>query len=290
MVVTNKTDTGIISGSYAPQNIPAKSSGNEELKEKLVSNSNTGEVVLNLSYEGKLLAQKELADTTATRSAKLNATQQKMIENLKNDTSLGLSKQKKNAMVMAAERIFQEGYEVKFVAGLLGNIQNEGAAGKFESSAYISHPEQEPAYLKYMDEHFNYRKEFSGKSISDVGITKAIELQEKAKKSGFKGKFGLGMIQWTGGRTSGLLDSYKKYCKSDKPTAAECAKAEENYMVDELKGEYASVYKEWKNSKDKSAENAGSIICKKYEVPADTENQAKLRAKNALRIYNVMKK
>ena len=290
MVVTNKTDTGIISGSYAPQNIPAKSSGNEELKEKLVSNSNTGEVVLNLSYEGKLLAQKELADTTATRSAKLNATQQKMIENLKNDTSLGLSKQKKNAMVMAAERMFQEGYEVKFVAGLLGNIQNEGAAGKFESSAYISHPEQEPAYLKYMDEHFNYRKEFSGKSISDVGITKAIELQEKAKKSGFKGKFGLGMKQWTGGRTSGLLDSYKKYCKSDKPTAAECAKAEVNYMVDELKGEYASVYKEWKNSKDKSAENAGSIICKKYEVPADTENQAKLRAKNALRIYNVMKK
>ncbi len=61
-------------------------------------------------------------------------------------------------------------------------------------------------------------------------------------------------------------------------------------MVDELKGKYASVYKEWKNSKDKSAENAGSIICKKYEVPADTENQAKLRAKNALRIYNVMKK
>ena len=193
-------------------------------------------------------------------------------------------------MVMAAERMFQEGYEVKFVAELLGNIQNEGVARKFESSAYISHPEQEPAYLKYMDEHFNYRKEFSGKSISDVGITKAIELQEKAEKSGFKGKFGLGMIQWPGGRTSGLLDSYKKYCKNDKPTAAECAKAEVNYMVDELKGKYASVYKEWKNSKDKSAENAGSIICKKYEVPADTENQAKLRAKNALRIYNVMKK
>ncbi len=96
MVVTNKTDTGIISGSYATQNIPAKLSGNEELKEKLVPDSNTGEVVLNLSYEGKLLAQKELADTTETRSAKLNATQQKMIENLKNDTSLGLSKQKKN--------------------------------------------------------------------------------------------------------------------------------------------------------------------------------------------------
>ena len=290
MVVTNKTDTGIISGSYATQNIPAKLSGNEELKEKLVPDSNTGEVILNLSYEGKLLAQKELTNTTESRNAKLNATQQKMIENLKNDTSLGLGKQKKNAMVMAAERMFQEGYEVEFIAGMLGNIQNEGAAGKFESSAYISHPEQEPGYLKYMDEHFNYRKEFSGKSISDVGITKTIELQKKAEKSGFKGKFGLGMIQWTGKRTSGLLDSYKKYCKNDKPTAAECAKAEVNYMVDELKGKYASVYKEWKNSKDKSAENAGSIICKKYEVPADTENQAKLRAKNALRIYNVMKK
>lgn len=41
MVVTNKTDTGIISGSYATQNIPAKLSGNEELKEKLVPDSNT---------------------------------------------------------------------------------------------------------------------------------------------------------------------------------------------------------------------------------------------------------
>ena len=160
MVVTNKTDTGIIPGSYAPQNIPAKSSGNEELKEKPVPDSNTGEVILNLSYEGKLLAQKELTNTTESRNAKLNATQQKMIENLKNDTSLGLGKQKKNAMVMAAERMFQEGYEVEFIAGMLGNIQNEGAAGKFESSAYISHPEQEPGYLKYMDEHFNYRKEF----------------------------------------------------------------------------------------------------------------------------------
>ena len=290
MVVTNKTDTGIIPGSYAPQNIPAKSSGNEELKEKPVPDSNTGEVILNLSYEGKLLAQKELTNTTESRNAKLNATQQKMIENLKNDTSLGLGKQKKNAMVMAAERMFQEGYEVKFIAGMLGNIQNEGAAGKFESSAYISHPEQEPGYLKYMDEHFNYRKEFSGKSISDVGITKTIELQKKAEKSGFKGKFGLGMIQWTGKRTSGLLDSYKKYCKNDKPTANECAKAEVNYMVDELKSkDYSHIYNDWKKG-GKGAGSAARYICNEYEKPADKNTQADLRAKNAVSIYRVMKK
>ena len=51
--------------------------------------------------------------------------------------SLGLSNEKKTVMWMAAERLLNDGYEVEFVAGVLGNIQNEGTVGKFESSAYI---------------------------------------------------------------------------------------------------------------------------------------------------------
>ncbi|MCM1410154.1 MAG: peptidoglycan-binding protein [Lachnospiraceae bacterium] len=118
---------------------------------------------------------------------------QKMLDNIKNDTSLGLSADKKTAMYMAAERLLNDGYEVEFVAGILGNIQNEGTPGKFESSAY-SNPDKKPAYLKYMDEHFDYRNKFSGKSITEVGISAAIQLQNGAAASGYAGKFGLGIM------------------------------------------------------------------------------------------------
>lgn len=59
-------------------------------------------------------------------------------------------------------------------------------------------------------------------------------------------------------------------------------------MVDELKGEFANVYKEWKEGK-KTANSAGEIICNLYEKPKDSA-LAKLRAHNASRIYNVMAK
>ncbi len=219
----------------------------------------------------------------------LTAKQAKMIENLKNDTSLGLSSTKKTAMLTAAERLLSEGYEVEFVAGVLGNIQAEGTPGVFESSNYSSNPSAKPSYLTYMDNNFNYRNEFSGKTISQVGIDKAIALQDKAEASGFKGKFGLGMIQWTGTRTSGLLDAYDKYCTSNYPTVEECAKAEANYMVDELQGSYKYVYNNWKNG-EKTAKSAGEIVCKQYEVPANASAQAVVRGNNATKIYNVMMK
>lgn len=213
---------------------------------------------------------------------------QKVLDNIKNDTSLGLSADKKTAMYMAAERLLNDGYEVEFVAGILGNIQNEGTPGKFESSAY-SNPDKKPSYLKYMDEHFDYRNKFSGKSLTEVGISAAIQLQNSAEASGYAGKFGLGMIQWTGSRTGKLLQAYQQYATSDKPTKEECIKAEVNFMADELEGEYARVYKNWKAG-DKTAGSAGDIVCRQYEIPGDTANQAKLRAQNASRIYAVMMK
>lgn len=219
----------------------------------------------------------------------LTASQAKMIQNLKNDTSLGLSSTKKTAMLTAAERLLSEGYEVEFVAGVLGNIQAEGTPGVFESSNYSSNPGAKPSYLTYMDNNFNYRNEFSGKTISQVGIDKAVALQKKAAASGFKGKFGLGMIQWTGDRTTGLLEAYEKYCSSNKPTVEECAKAEANYIVDELQGAYKNVYNNWKNG-TKTAQSAGEIVCKQYEVPANASQQAITRGQNANKIYNVMMK
>ncbi|MCH5344194.1 MAG: peptidoglycan-binding protein [Acetatifactor sp.] len=214
---------------------------------------------------------------------------QKMLDNIKNDTSLGLSEEKKTAMWMAAERLLNDGYEAEFVAGILANIWSERTVGKFESSAYISHPENEPPYLKYMDEHFDYRNKFSGKSIMDVGISAAIELQEAAEASGFAGKFGLGMIQWTASRTRELLESYQKYASNDKPTLEECIRAEVNFMADELQGKYAYVYEEWKAG-SKTASKAGELVCLEYERPSDKETKAVQRAQNASKVYDVMMK
>lgn len=235
-------------------------------------------------------AIKKLTDTPAqVETGKLTSAQSKMINNLKNDTSLGLNSSKKTAMITAAERLLTEGYEVEFVAGVLGNIQSEGTPGKFESSNYSSNPGAKPSYLKYMDNNFNYRNEFSGKTISQVGIDKTVALQKKVVASGYSGKFGLGMIQWTGSRTTGLLEAYDKYCTSNYPTETDCAKAEANYIVDELKGSYKNVYNNWKNG-DKTAKSAGEIVCKQYEVPANASAQAIIRGNNANKIYNVMMK
>ena len=185
---------------------------------------------------------KALKNVSGGTSSQNTVSIQRMLDNLKNDKSLGLSTEKKAAMLKAAERLLNENYEVEFVAGVLGNIQNEGTPGKFESSNYKSNPSAKPPYLEYMDEHFDYRNKFSGKSIKDVGISAALELAKNAKASGYEGKFGLGMIQWTGSRTLGLLESYQKYASSDKPTSEECIDAEVNFMLDELQGDYVQVY------------------------------------------------
>ena len=97
------------------------------------------------------------------------------------------------------------------------------------------------------------------------------------------------MVQWTGSRTSGVLAAYEKYCTSNYPTEAECAKAEANYLVDELQGAYKYVYNNWKNGA-RTAQSAGEIVCKQYEVPANATQQAITRGQNANKIYNIMMK
>ena len=92
------------------------------------------------------------------------------------------------------------------------------------------------------------------------------------------------MIQWTGSRTTGLIESYARYASSDIPTQAEAIRAEVNYMADELKGSHSYVYTNWKNG-SRTAYEAGRIVYKQYEVPADTENQATIRGNDAAAIY-----
>ena len=64
-------------------------------------------------------------------------------------------------------------------------------------------------------------------------------------------------------------------------------------IINELKGNYSSIYKDWKNNNpnkdiDLSAYNAGYNICIKYEVPSDKENKGITRGNTALDMYKIM--
>lgn len=231
-------------------------------------------------------------DTTTTKSntnnsnvaTPNNAQIQKYIDNM--DKNLTLPKEKMEAIKVMGTTLLNQGYEPAFVAGILGNIVAEGTAGRFESSNYKSHPSAEPAYLKYMDNNYNYRNVFSGKSISEVGISKTYEVLQQLEKNGYKGKFGLGTVQWTGGRTMNLIKCYQEVCgNNDYPTKEQCLQAESLLIAKELKGDYSSVYSNWKNS-NCSAQSAGKIVCQQYERPkVDSSTE---RGKTSQTIYNAM--
>jgi len=207
-----------------------------------------------------------------------------IVNNLRKN--LKVSASKKEAMLAAAEAMVGS-YDARFIAGLLGNIQDEGTPGLFESSNYKSNPSAEPAYLKYMDNNFSYRTKYSGKSITNVGISSAVTLANKAKNSGFKGKFGLGMIQWTGGRTNNLLAEYQRLSSSNNPSLNECARIEAQFMVKELQSSsYSSIYQTWRSNP--TPYNAGYLVCTKYEIPANKEAQGQARGNNAEAIYKKM--
>jgi len=190
-------------------------------------------------------------------------------------------------MLTAATDLLSNGFDPKFVAGVLGNILAEGTPGKFESSNYSSNPSDEPAYLVYMDENFDYRNTYSGRSIIDIGIDSAVDIANKARDTGYEGKFGLGMIQWTGERTNNLLDVYQSKSTSNYPSLDECASIEASFMVSELQSSsYSYIYDTWQS--DPTPYNAGSLICINYEVPSDRYNKAVTRGNNAETIYGLM--
>ena len=219
-----------------------------------------------------------------------NAMIDKLIKN-------GAYNSKKSTLKIIGNLLFSNGYPTSFVAGVLGNIYHEGSVGKFESSAYISRPDLEPQYLRYMDKLYGYRKKYSGKIITEVSMHKLGTLLDKLKKDGWKkGKFGLGCVQWTGGRTYNLYKLYKKECGgADKISLSQATTAEGKMVISELRNGYAFVYNEWKKKNPKAntsaaAYNAGYILTMKYEVPADTTNQAKKRGNTAKNMYNIMTK
>ena len=216
-----------------------------------------------------------------------------MMKKLKSKSSYSAAK--KNTMSIIGTVLLNKGYEPSFVAGVLGNINHEGNIGMFESSAYISHPESEPQYLKYMDKLYSYRTKYSGKCVTDVSMKELSKLMEKLKSKNYKeGKFGLGCVQWTGGRTYTLVQLYLHECKNaNKITLDQATTAEGKMIVRELSGDHKYVYDQWKNenankNSANAAYNAGSIICRKYEIPADANNKAITRGNTAKEIYKIM--
>ena len=216
-----------------------------------------------------------------------------MMIKLKN--SKKYSSTKTNTMTIIGTVLLNNKYEPSFVAGVLGNIYHEGSIGLFESSKYVTHPEKEPQYLKYMDSIYDYRNKYSGKLITNVSLREVSKLLQKLKANNWeRGKFGLGCIQWTGSRTYTLVETYLEVCNNcDKISLDQATEAEGKMVMKELKGSHSYVYSNWKsqNSNTQStnaAYNAGYIVCKKYEVPADTENRAKERGNTAITIYNIM--
>ena len=226
------------------------------------------------------------------------------LSNLKNDTSISLTSEKKKAMITAASVLIEQKFELAFIAGVLGNIKNEGNIGMFESSNYVSSPGDKPDYLKYMDKFHNYRNDYSGQSIEGKSLSKLnsiltkfnnmkwYDTQEKSRVG-----FGLGCVQWTFDRTYQLIGIYIEVAKgSDRITEAQATEAEGIMVVRELTGTYYNkVYMPWLNANQRNldssqaAYNAVYDVCMKYEKPKNANSKAPIRAKDAQVIYTVMK-
>jgi len=219
------------------------------------------------------------------------------LENLQKDQTL--SKQnKKDSLVYIADIMLSNGYELAYVAGMLANAFHEGNVGQFESTNYPNINEK-PIYLKYMDDLYDYKKLYYGKTIMDVSLS-AVErlIKTLAEHNWEEGKFGLGSIQWTGSRCQQLVKHYRDMAgDSDIITENQALKAEGIYILEELedvKQNYISIYPDWRKANayqlnsDVAAESAAQALCRRYEIPADTEMKAMERGKTAIEIYSIM--
>ena len=251
--------------------------------------------LLNKLKNGKLIKSKGSGSSsddpipipTPTPSASSN----EMIEKLKKSNY-----NKKETLAIIGQLLFDNGYETAFVAGVLGNINHEANIGLFESSAYISHPEDEPKYLKYMDQYYSYRTKYSGKLITEVSLDELNTLLNKLKNDKWeKGKFGLGCVQWTGERTLNLFKIYRSENNNkDSISFKQATNAEGKLIINEFSNDYKYIYNNWKKenenkiNSENAAYNAASKICLDYERPDDKENKAKTRGNTAKKIYKIM--
>ena len=160
-----------------------------------------------------------------------------------------------------------------------------------DSSTYNTY-----AYHKYMIDNYDYTSKYSYKRIYNGYKLSAISsLLSELQTTGWQGKFGLGICQWTAGRTIMLLNNYKQVAApADTITLDQCIVAELKTALNELRGDYKSVYTNWVadnsnnlNSSD-AAYNAGYTFCYNYEKPSDKGTKSVTRGNLAKNLYNDM--
>ena len=219
-----------------------------------------------------------------------------MIRNLEDST---LSK--KDTLVAMAEVLLDDGFAPAFVAGILGNILVEGDCGRFESSAYVSNPDAQPDYLRYLDENYDYREKYSYKLIYEgISVKEVYAMILELGPGGANGRgscFGLGCLQWTSyERIKRLVENYLSVNgNSDSITLAQVQEAEGMTVSYELNNTYRSVYTTWQSENadqntTEAAFAAGVIVCVRYGVPVgyNTEEVQNTRGALAEAVYNVM--
>ena len=213
----------------------------------------------------------------------------KIIKNLENCSKF--PEQKKTTIINISKNLLNsKKFELSFIAGILGNINNKGNVGLFENSNYRNESKK-PNYLKIMENRFSYKDKYSDKLIYDLSLFEIKEMLYILKSEKFlNGKFGLGFIQWTGNRTYFLFQKYlEENGNNDKISFEQTCSAEGKMIIDELSYSgpyYSDVYKEWK--KDGTPYYAGNLICKKYESPKADVPKINTRSKDSEEIYNIM--
>ena len=255
--------------------------------------------LLNLLKQGKLIKEKNESESSPKKEENNlnnedNSTYGQMLQNIQNSGQFG---NKSDALIKIGELLFKKGYKKAFIAGLLANIYHEGNFGYFESSKYVKNPGAKPGYLKIMDEKYDYANKYSGKCVTEVSLTELKNLIDELQNNNWKnGKFGLGVIQWTGGRTAALVNLYLEVANGNNYiNMDQVILAEGKMLISELNSnQYKNIYENWKenNNNDIDSENAaydaGAKICQKYEIPYDTQNQAIKRGNTAKNIYRIM--
>lgn len=212
-------------------------------------------------------------------------------------------------------------FDPKFIAGTLGNIKNEGVMGQFEETGGDG---IKYCYQQCVNDCYEYNKYYSGKTITNIGISEARTFSDKVKKSeneknekctvkkrcilsekdgtylnaGDKceAKFGIGIIQWTsyekgnGIRKDGLLKAYEDFKENNNnnnfPSKDECIKIESKYLVDEMESKTYKIYDYWLENGPHTPYDAGYIIC--TDFIGNTKSEAKKRGNYAEVIYAAM--
>lgn len=259
----------------------------------------------------------------------IDPTARQMLANLKKSSLLG---GKRDAIIGVVGLLLGNGFEPAFAAGVAANVYAEGTYGLFESSRYISNYQKRPRYFCYLDggnyytqvdgrykltavylsqeecdaytgeaearlrfgeENF-YLNNYSARYVQNVDLDALEALMETLEAGKWQGKFGLGIVQWTGARTRILVKFYRKHAgEGGGITAAQVVAAENEMILYDLKGSYAGVYTGWKRANDaldteEAARNAGAAVCLKYEIPANKETKAIARGNKAAEIYRAM--